>query len=191
MVHMGKTETGVTELLTRWRDGDSEAQQLIVALVYDELRGLAQGYLNRERSGHTLQPTALVHEAYMRLVGEKTPDISNRAHLLGVAARLMRQILVNHAVARKANRRGKGWKRIPIGAAVDLLEERAIDLVTFDDALKRLAQFDARQAQVVELRFFGGMTIEETAEKLGVSPRTVVAEWTMARAWLRKEITVA
>lgn len=185
---MGENATGVTELLTRWRDGDSEAQQLIVSLVYDELRGLAQGYLNNERSGHTLQPTALVHEAYLRLVGEKSPGISSRAHLLGVAARLMRQILVNHAVARKADRRGKGWKRVPIGAAVDLLEERVIDLVAFDDALTRLAQMDTRQAQVVELRFFGGMTIEETAEKLGVSSRTVVAEWTMAKAWLRKEM---
>ncbi len=187
---MRDNSASVTELLTRWRDGDTEAQQLVVSLVYDELRGLAQGYLNQERSGHTLQPTALVHEAYMRLVGEKTPDISNRAHLLGVAARLMRQILVNHAVARKTDRRGNGWKRVPIGAAVDLLEERAIDLVTFDEALSRLAKIDSRQAEVVELRFFGGMTVEETAEKLGVSPRTVVSEWTMARAWLRKEMTV-
>ncbi len=185
---MPQDSLNVTELLTQWRAGDSEAEQKIVAFVYEELRRLAEVYLRHENVGHTLQPTALVHEAYMRLVGEKDPGISDRAHLLGVLARLMRQILVNHAVARKAEKRGRGWQRIPLDPAAQLMEDRSIDLVALDDALKRLAEMDPLRARIVELRFFGGLTIEETAEVVEISPRAVVQAWTVARAWLHKEV---
>ena len=178
----------VTELLTRWRAGDTQAEQQVVAFVYEELRCLAEGYLRREHAGHTLQPTALVHEAYMRLVGEKDPGISSRAHLLGVLARLMRQILVNHAQARDTRKRGRGWSRIPLAPAAQLIEDRSIDLVALDEALTRLAEMEPRQARIVELRFFGGLTIEETADVVDLSPRAVVLAWSVARAWLRKEI---
>ena len=194
----------VTELLSRWQSGDETAGAAVLALVYAELRELAGRYLRRERPGHTLQPTALVHEAYLRLVGGlvgglaeggaagfaggKDPGARCRSELIGIAARLMRQILVNHAHRRRTLRRGGDRARVALEAALAAFEDRCVDLIALDDALDRLAALDARQARVVELRFFGGMTVEETAGALGTSPRTVEREWTLARAWLRREM---
>ncbi len=185
---MSERRLDVTELLERWGAGDGEAERLVFALVYDELHRLAGAYASRERVGHTLQPTAIVHEAYLRLVGEQTPSLTSRAQFLRIAARLMRQILVNHAVARATDKRGGCWSRIPLDDSLRLVEERSIELRALDEALEGLAKIDPRQAHLVELRFFGGLTIEEAARVLDISPRSVVAEWSCARAWLRKEI---
>jgi RNA polymerase sigma factor (TIGR02999 family) len=181
----------VTDLLGQWRDGDSAAGEAALGLVYDELRSLAERYLRREAPGHTLQPTALVHEAYLRLVRGSDPSLTDRAHLIGIAARLMRQILVNHARDRKALRRGGAWQRVHLDPAVALFEDRCHDLLALDEALERLDAIDSRQARVVELRFFGGLANDEVARLLDTSPRTVEREWAMARAWLRREIREA
>ncbi len=180
---------GVTQLLARWRGGDPEADQELAALVYDELHTLAERYLRRESKGHTLQPTALVHEAYIRLVRGSLPDLQSRSHLLGVAARLMRQILVNHAEIKNAAKRGRGWKRLPLDEALAATGASGLDFLALDEALTRLGQINPRPARVVELRYFGGLTIEETAEALGISARTVVEDWAMARAWLFREMS--
>ncbi|GLC26715.1 sigma-70 family RNA polymerase sigma factor [Roseisolibacter agri] len=160
-------------------------------LVYDELRRMAGAYLRAEADGHTLQPTALVHEAYLRLVGQRCVDWQNRAQVLGVAAEMMRRILVNHAVARRAAKRGGDAPRVALDEAVRVLEADDVDLVALDGALETLAAVDARASRVVELRFFGGLGIDETAEVLGVSPATVKRDWTVARAWLRRELHAA
>lgn len=178
----------VSGLLAAWNEGDQAAQEELLPLVYDELRRLARNHLRRERPNHTLQPTALVHEAYLRLVGEGGATWQNRAHFFGIAARLMRQILINHAEARAAARRGGGAFRLSLGAVDRLAEGPEVDLIALDDALKGLAALDPRQGQIVELRFFGGLTVEETAAVLGLSPATVKREWSAARAWLRREI---
>jgi RNA polymerase sigma factor (TIGR02999 family) len=178
----------VSGLLAAWNEGDQAAQEELLPLVYDELRRLARNHLRRERPNHTLQPTALVHEAYLRLVGEGGATWQNRAHFFGIAARLMRQILINHAEARAAARRGGGAFRLSLGAVDRLTEGPEVDLIALDDALKSLAALDPRQGQIVELRFFGGLTVEETAAVLGLSPATVKREWSAARAWLRREI---
>ncbi len=175
-------------MLVRWRGGDPEAIREVVCLAYSELHRLAGRYLHAERTGHTLQPTALVHEVYLRLVGERMPEITSRGHFLAIASRLMRQILVNHAVARKTLKRGDGWKRVPLDDAVDAIEGRDVDLESLDLALRELSERDPLHARVVEMRFFGGLTIEETAEAAGVSPRKVVQCWTFARAWLFREM---
>lgn len=180
-------QPGVTELLSSWRNGDPAAGERAFSLVYGELRALAQRYLRQEAAGHTLQPTALVHEAFLRL--PRRAGIADRAHLIGIAARLMRQILVNHALRKRTLRRGGDGRRIPLDPAVALFEERCGDLVALDEALTRLAEVDARQAQVVELRFFGGLTTEETARTIGCSQRTVERDWTVARLWLRREVS--
>jgi RNA polymerase sigma factor (TIGR02999 family) len=181
-------QPGVTELLADWRKGDDQAGHQVLSHVYAELRQLAERYLRREGPGHTLQATALVHEAYLRLAGGGGPPLSSRAHLIGVAARLMRQILVNHALRRRTAKRGGGWRRVPLDATVAIYEERCVDLVAIDRALDELAELDSRQAQIVELRFFGGLAVEEVARLLDVSPRTIEHEWTMARAWLRRAV---
>jgi RNA polymerase sigma factor (TIGR02999 family) len=186
---MIRHQPAVTELLSSWRNGDEEAGEAALALVYGELRRIAKDCFRGEAIGHTLQPTALVHEVYLRLMGGPTPDITTRSHLIGVAARLMRQILVNYAHRRQAACRGGGRPRIALEPALALFEDRCVDLVALDEALEELTEFDPRQARVVELRFFGGLTVQETAEVLGVSVRTVERDWTMARAWLRREIT--
>ncbi|MEZ6242970.1 MAG: ECF-type sigma factor [Phycisphaerales bacterium] len=177
----------LTRLIARWQRGDADAGGEVISRAYEELHQLAGRCLNEERSGHTLQPTALVHEVYLRLVGERMPEVTSRSHLLGIASRLMRQILVNHALAKGAAKRGAGGGG-PLDRAVEALEERRIDLVALDAALKDLAERDPLHARVVELRFFGGLTIEETAEVTGVSARKVVECWTFARAWLMKEM---
>jgi len=157
-------------------------------LVYGELRRLARHYLQRERSDHTLQSTALVHEAYLRLAGGNVPQWQNRAHFFGIAAHLMRQILVEHARGRAAAKRGSGACKLTLEAAVTLPGRSEIDLVALDDALQDLAKLDSRQSRIVELRFFAGLTIEDTSEVLGIAPATVKREWTSARAWLFREV---
>ncbi|MFL6254689.1 MAG: sigma-70 family RNA polymerase sigma factor [Pyrinomonadaceae bacterium] len=178
----------VTQILQEVSGGDREAPARLMPLVYDELRRLADHYLRQERPDHTLQPTALVHEAYLRLVDQTRVDWQNRAHFFGVAAQLMRRILVDYARRHQTSKRGGLRQKLTLDEAVDYSQTRDVDLVRLDDALTALAQFDARQSRIVELRFFGGLTIEETAEALDISPATVKVDWNMAKAWLRREI---
>jgi RNA polymerase sigma factor (TIGR02999 family) len=178
----------ITQILQEVSGGNREAPARLMPLVYDELRRLADHYLRRERPDHTLQPTALVHEAYLKLVDQTRVDWQNRAHFFGVAAQLMRRILVDHARRHQAEKRGGFQQKLTLDEAVDYSQTRDVDLVKLDDALTALAKFDARQSRIVELRFFGGLTIEETAEALGISPATVKVDWSMAKAWLRREI---
>lgn len=178
----------VSGLLVRWRDGDRAALEELVPLVYDELRRLARSHLRRERPGQSFQSAALVHEAYLRLVGKTPPDLQNRAHFFGVAARLMREILVDRARKIRAAKRGAGAGELPLDEALGLPHQRSVDLILLDDALDRLAELDERQGRIVELRFFGGLSLEETSVALGISEATVSREWTTARIWLRHEI---
>jgi RNA polymerase sigma factor (TIGR02999 family) len=178
----------ITQLLEDWRGGKHAAFDQLFALVYDELRALASGYMRRERPDHTLQTTALVNEAYVKLVGHKDSLFENRLHFFAVAAKVMRQILIDHARTRNYEKRGGKAVKISLDEAVIMSDERASDLIALDEALKSLAEIDARKGKVVELRFFGGMTIEETADFLGVSFNTVVRDWEMARAWLYRSI---
>jgi RNA polymerase sigma factor (TIGR02999 family) len=177
----------ISELLVRWRDGDQGALQALLPLVYDELKRLARNYLRNERPGHTLQSTALVHEAYLRLV-QSPLQLQNRTHFFAVAARLMREILVDHARSRRAAKRDYRCK-ITLDRAVALPQKRDVDLLALDDALDELSRLDPRQGRIVELRFFGGLSIHETSEILGISPATVKREWTTARAWLHREMS--
>ena len=179
------TPTGpkpVTALLRAWSRGDVAARDELLPLIYDELRRRASAHLRHERRGHTLQPTALVHEAYLRLVDQNVAW-KNRMHFFSLASEMMRRILVDHARARKADKRA-GGTRIELDEAVSILEERDIDLVLLDRALAELTDLDPRQGRIVELRFFGGLTLEETAEVLGISTATVKREWNLARVWL-------
>lgn len=177
----------VTALIRRWQEGDKDALDEALPLVYEELRRLARHYLTDERSNHTLQPTALVHEAYVRLTGQREVDWKNRSQLVGVAAQMMRRILLNHAEAKSAGKRHA--QHITLDRALDLGGQVEFDLLVLEEALKKLGALDAEQERLVELRFFGGLSIEETAEVLGVSPATVKREWSLARAWLLREIT--
>jgi RNA polymerase sigma-70 factor, ECF subfamily len=179
----------VSRLLVEVRGGNRDALDELIPVVHGELRRIAARYLRAERHGHTLQPTALVNEAYMRLVDQRNVDWQNRAHFLGVAAQLMRRILVDHARARGREKRGGDEVRVPLDEAVVGADERDVDLARLDEALGELARLDAQQARVVELRYFGGLSIEETAEVLGVSDSTVKREWAMARAWLQRELS--
>ena len=185
---MPPAPTDVTRRLAEWSRGDQHALAELMPLVYDELRRLADSYLRRERPDHTLQPTALVHEAYLRLV-DQTVELQNRAHFFGVAAQVMRCILVDHARAHQAAKRGGGAHKLSLDEVAELAEGQAVDLIALDDALKALAALDPQQSRVVELRYFGGLTVEEAAEVLGVSPATVKRDWTTARAWLHREIS--
>jgi RNA polymerase sigma factor (TIGR02999 family) len=181
----------VTELLRAWTGGDVTALDRVVPLVYEELRRQAQRYLRRETPGHTLQTTALVHEAYLRLVDQRTARWESRAQFFGIAAQLMRRILVDHARSHHAAKRGGSAIQVPLDEETAAAQEGDVDLIALDDALNRLAQLDERQAKVVELRYFTGLGIDETAEALGISPATVKREWTMARAWLKRELDKA
>jgi RNA polymerase sigma factor (TIGR02999 family) len=174
----------VTQLLLRMEHGDRHATDLLLPVVYRELRRLAAGYLQRERGGHTLQPTALVHEAYMRMVDQSRVQWQNRAHFFGVAAQMMRRVLVDHARSQGASKRGGDVEKTPLGEDLVASIERNSELVAIDDALTALEQFDPVKAKVVELRFFGGLSIEETAAATGVSVATVNRQWRMAKAWL-------
>jgi RNA polymerase sigma factor (TIGR02999 family) len=178
----------VSKLLLNWGQGDQGAREALIPLVYDELRRLARRYLRRERPDHTLQSAALVNEAYLRLIRQDQPQWQNRAHFFGVAAQLMRHILVDHARNRAAAKRGAGAPRLTLDPDVALPQARDVDLVALDDALNQLAALDPQQSRLVELRFFGGLSIEETSVVLGVSPSTVKREWATARAWLQREM---
>jgi RNA polymerase sigma factor (TIGR02999 family) len=178
----------VTEMLARWKAGDPSALQSLLPLVYDELRSLARHYLSEERCGHTLQATALVHEAFLRLVDQSPSNVESRAQFFGVAARLMRQILVDHARSRKASKRHAG-SFITLDESADIAPQKDLNLVALDDALNELARLDERQARIVELRFFTGLSIEETASVLAISPVTVTRSWTNARLWLQRELS--
>ena len=174
----------VTQLLIDWSNGDTAALDKLVPLIHEELRRLAHHYMSRERPGHTLQTTALVDEAYLRLVNRKDVQWQNRAHFFAIAANLMRNILVDHARSHAYAKRGGGALKIELDEAMIVSQERAAEVVALDEALKELATFDEAQSRIVELRFFGGLTVEETAEAMGISPTTVKREWRTARAWL-------
>ncbi|HYL92469.1 MAG TPA: sigma-70 family RNA polymerase sigma factor [Alphaproteobacteria bacterium] len=177
----------VNELLVKWKAGDQEALNALVPLIYNELHALAHHYLRGERSGHTLQTTALVHEAYMRLAKQGPFQTQNREHFVAVAARLMRQILVDYARSHRAAKRGAECT-IELADDVEQPQQRSTDVVALDDALNALAKLDANQARIVELRFFGGLTLEETGGVLGVSAATIGRDWSMAKAWLHREM---
>ena len=180
----------ISELLKAWSDGDREAAERFMPLIYDELRRQAHRYLNRERPNHTLQTTALVHEAYLRLADQRNVTWQNRAHFFGLAAQMMRRILVNYAVSRNREKRGGLNERISLDETIMIAGDSSdVDIISLDDALTRLEELDERQARVVELRYFSGLSIEETAEVLGISPATVKREWNMARTWLRAELS--
>jgi len=178
----------VTQLLERSRVGDADAMEQLLPLVYDELLLIADRFLVKERRDHTLQATALVHEAYLRLVDQRSRDWRNRGHFLALAATAMRRILVNHALAHKAAKRGGGQARVTLHEVAASMEERAFDLVELDEALQRFAAIDEQAAKIVELRFFAGLKEKEIAELLDVSTRTVERGWRLARAWLKKEM---
>jgi RNA polymerase sigma factor (TIGR02999 family) len=178
----------VTQLLIDWSNGDRSALDKLIPLVHGELSRLAHHYMNQERSDHTLQTTALVNEVYLRLVDQQNVRWENRAHFFGIAAQSMRQILVEYARQRGAAKRGGGAQRVELDEAALVSKETEMDLVALDEALKELAAFDERKSRVVELRFFGGMSAEETAEALGVHVNTVVRDWDVAKAWLRRQL---
>lgn len=183
----GTTSQPVSELLAQWRAGDEESLRRLVPMVYNELRRLAHCYLRRERADHTLQTTALVHEAYLSLMKQKPTNLENRAHLFAVCANLMRQILIQYARRRNALKRGAGHK-LTLDDALGVVASRNIDVIALDDALNELAKLDPQPSRIVELRFFGGLSIEETSQVLGISPATVKRYWTTARIWLYDEI---
>ena len=190
MVDNAPDSSHITQLLIAWSDGRREALDDLMPIVYADLRQVAAGYMRREAAGHALQPTALVHEAYVRLVDQKQVKWRNRAHFFGVAAVLMRRILVDHARRRRAEKRGGDWERVTLaGDEVAADTHKEIDVLALDEALERLAQFDPQQERIVELRYFGGLTIDETAEVVGISAATVVREWTIAKAWLRADLS--
>ena len=178
----------VTRLLIRLTEGEGAVLDDLLPLVYAELRRLAASYLRRERAGHTLQPTALVHEAYLRLIDQTQVHWQNRAHFFGVAAQMMRRILVDHARSQQAEKRGGDYQKLSLDENIDVSGERAADLVALDEALERLAEIDPAKSRVVELRFFGGLSVEETAQVLGVSAPTVKRQWRMAKAWLYGQV---
>jgi RNA polymerase sigma-70 factor, ECF subfamily len=181
-------QSDVTSLLVASSQGDEEALNKLLPVVYAEMRKLARRYLRKERRDHSLQATALVHEAYLRLVGQEV-SWQNRAHFFGMAAEMMRRILIDHARKHRASKRGSGEIRLSLDEALDMADERAAELVALDDALKALAAFDPQKSRIVELRFFGGLSIEETAEVLGVGTATVVRQWKLAKAWLYHEVS--
>jgi len=181
----------VSELLLHWGNGDRKALEAVLPLVYDELRRLARYHLRQQRPNHTLQTTALVHEAYLRLAEEKSLQLENRAHFLGIAAQLMRWILVDYERSRRAAKRGGGVTLLTLDQSIasPRLQERDVDILALNEALERLAALDSQQSQIIELRYFGGLSIEDTSEFLGISPATVKRAWASARAWLLREMS--
>jgi RNA polymerase sigma-70 factor (ECF subfamily) len=186
---MTPTPEEVSQLLRAWSNGDQDALDKLMPLVYEELRRMAKRCMDRQNPGHTLQTTALIHEAYLRLVGQKEAHWQNRAHFFAVAAQAMRHILVDYARSRHAAKRGGEIKLVSLVDAAVVSEERTAELVALDDALESLAGVDRRKCQVVELRYFGGLSVEETAEVLKVSPETVSRDWRLARTWLLRELS--
>jgi RNA polymerase sigma factor (TIGR02999 family) len=179
----------VTQILQAWSGGDARAPERLMPFVYDELRRLARAFLSREREGHTLQPTALVNEAYLRLVGQTRVSWQGRAHFYAVASSMMRRVLIDHARAHATEKRGGGVRRLSLEELRVPLEERAAGFLALDEALERLGRMDERKCRVVEMRFFGGLTDEEIAEVLGVTTRTVLRDWQKARLWLYRELS--
>jgi RNA polymerase sigma factor (TIGR02999 family) len=186
---MSTNSSEISLLLDQYREGQAEAFGKLMALVYDDLRRLAAWQLQTERSEHTLQPTALVHEAYLKLAGQNPVDWQNKAHFFALAAQVMRHILVDHARAKQRDKRGGGLLSVAMDEALELSHQSEPGLVELDEALNTLARQDARKSRVVELRYFGGLSIEETADVLGISTATVRREWTLAKAWLRLELS--
>lgn len=179
----------VTQLLVAWSNGDRVARDQLMSVVYPELHRLAHHYMKRESPGHTLQTSALVNEAFLRLVDQRDVQWRNRAHFFGIAAQMMRRILVDYARNRHYAKRGGGKLPLSLDEALIISDERSAEVVDLDETLERLAELDLRKSQIVELRFFGGLSIEETAEVLAVSPGTVMRDWTLAKAWLRREMS--
>ncbi len=180
---------GVTQLLRAWSNGEQEALDRLIPLVYHELHRLAHRYMGRERSAHTLQSTALVHEAYERLINLKDVDWKNRAHFFAVSAQVMRRILVDYARSRRYSKRGGEWRQVSLNEAVAVFRDSRTDIVALDDALQALSAIDPRKSRVVEMRFFGGLSIKETAEVLNVSEETVVRDWRLAKVWLLRQLS--
>lgn len=178
----------VTQLLVGWSEGNQQALDKLLPLVYRELKRIADRYLRRERADHTLQATALVHEAYLKLIDQRQVRWQNRAHFFGIAAQAMRRILVDYARDRQAEKRGGGGIKLSLDDELDISDKRASELIALDDALSTLAEMDAQKSRIVELRFFGGLSIEETAEVLGISTATVIRQWRLAKAWLYGEM---
>jgi RNA polymerase sigma factor (TIGR02999 family) len=186
---MTRSPQEVTQLLVAWRNGDLQARDELMPLVYQELHRLAHQYMSRERPGHTLQTSALVNEAFLRLADQRDVQWQNRAHFIGIAGQMMRRILVDYARNRGYAKRGGSALQVSLDEELIVSEERSAEVVALDDALQSLARLDERKSRLVELRFFGGLSIEETAEVLGVSPGTVMRDWTLAKAWLRREMS--
>jgi RNA polymerase sigma factor (TIGR02999 family) len=178
----------ITEQLIAWSKGDAAALERLIPVVYQELRRMAGYYLRRENAGHSLQPTALVHEAYLRLIDQRRVEWQNRAHFFGVAAQMMRRILVDHAKAKHRQKRGGTAEPLTLDEQVNFTRERAAELIALDDALKALGEVDVRKSRVVELRYFGGLTVEETARVLDISTQTVTRDWNLAKAWLYQQL---
>lgn len=179
----------ITRLLEDWSRGDRQALDTLMPIVHDELHRLARGYLARETPGHTLQPTALVNEAYLRLVGERNMQWQSRAHFIGVAAQLMRFILVDHCRRKRYQKRGGAAQRVTFDENLEVAVERSDELMALDDALTKLAGQDERKSRIAELRYFGGLSVEETAEALSISVATVMRDWRLTRAWLQRELS--
>lgn len=186
---MPQSPADLTALLVKWSGGDKQALDELMPLVYKELRRIADSFFRRERADHTLQPTALINEAYLRLIDEKNITWQSRAHFIGVAAQLMRFILIDHARARGSAKRGGSSQKVSLDEAVVFFAQKDLDLISLDEALKKLEAIDPQQSRVVELRFFGGLSIEETAVAMDISPATVKREWAMAKAWLHKKLS--
>lgn len=179
----------ISELLRTWSDGDQTALDRLIPLVYNELRRMAAGYLRRRGAHHSLQPTMVVHEVYLRLLGQRDVQFETRAQFFGLAAHLIRTILVDHVRQQQAVKRGGGWRKVELSEALDVAHKREVDMIALDQALETLSAHDPQQAQIVELRYFGGLTIEDTAKFLKISPATVKRDWNLARAWLYREIS--
>jgi len=185
---MTRLPPNITQLLVAWNGGDKAALDQLIPIVYEELRRQASRYLRQERPGHTLQTTALIHEAYLRLVDQKSVQWQNRAQFFGIAAQLMRRILVDHARTKHRAKRGGSAVRVSLSDATSVTKDANLDLVELDQALNRLAEIDPQQSKIVELRFFSGLNVEETAAALNISPATVKRDWSVAKAWLYREI---
>jgi RNA polymerase sigma factor (TIGR02999 family) len=185
------TDSEFLDQTRQWLGADAAELGKLLPQVYDELRHVAGNFLRGERVDHTLQPTALVHEAYLRLMNQRSVDWGNRAQFMAVAARMMRRILVTHAIARKTEKRGGDMPRVGMDIALDVMSEENVSAIEVNQALRRLEELDPRQAQIAELRFFGGLTVEETAEVVGISPATVKREWNVAKRWLERQLRAA
>ena len=185
---MDKTNE-ITEQLIAWSNGDAAALDKLIPAVYQELRRMADQYLRREDLSHSLQPTALVHEAYLRLIDQTKVEWQNRAHFFGVAAQMMRRILIDHAKTKHRLKRGGTAIKVSLDENVNISQERAAELIALDDALQELAQMDERKSRIVELRYFGGLSVDETAQVLGISDKTVMRDWNLAKAWLYQQLT--